>query len=73
MKCNCTDPTVMRHTPNGPGSVTCAYYPPVYDGSGNNLNPDRNVTTQGWRCLTCGAVWTEKNGRDVLLDGRGHQ
>jgi hypothetical protein len=30
--------------------TTCAYYPPVYDGFGNNLNPDRNQTTTGqWR------------------------
>lgn len=40
-------------------STTCAYYPPVYDGYGNNLNPDRNATTRQMHCSTCGKDWTE--------------
>jgi len=40
-------------------STTCAYYSPVYDGFGNNLNPDRNQTTNQMHCSTCGKDWTK--------------
>jgi len=40
-------------------STTCAYYPPVYDGYGNNLNPDRNTTTRQMHCSKCGKGWIE--------------
>ena len=41
----------------GPAVTTCAYYPPVYDGHGNNTNPDGNTTTSKSECLTCGRKW----------------
>ena len=41
-------------------STTCAYYPPVYDGYGNNLNPDRNKITRHMKCSTCGKEWTNE-------------
>ena len=41
----------------GPSSTTCAYYPPVYDKHGNNINPDRNTTHGECWCRTCGKKW----------------
>ena len=38
----------------GPSVSTCVHYPPVYDGNGNNLNPDANTSHTPKRCLTCG-------------------
>jgi hypothetical protein len=40
--------------------TTLAYYPSITDHNGHELNPDRNVTRQSYRCLTCGAEWVEK-------------
>ena len=40
-------------------STTLAYYPSITDAAGRELNPDRNATTQSYRCLTCGAEWTK--------------
>jgi hypothetical protein len=37
--------------------TTLAYYPPIYDGHGNNLNPDMNKTYNTLRCSTCGKEW----------------
>lgn len=39
------------------GMTTLAYYPPIYDKHGNNVNPDRNVTSGVISCLTCKAQW----------------
>lgn len=47
-------------TSDGPGSVTMAYYPPVYNAQGVNINPDMNITTTPQRCLSCGKKWTEQ-------------
>jgi len=47
----CKKPT--RRT-GGAGSVTCAYYAPVYDEQGNNTNPDRNTITSNYSCYECG-------------------
>lgn len=38
--------------------TTCAYYPPVYDKHGNNINPDRNLTSGSIKCSTCNKEWT---------------
>jgi ribosomal protein L37AE/L43A len=46
----CKKPTKRT---GGGGSVTCMYYPPVYDEQGNNTNPDRNTRTSVWECLEC--------------------
>lgn len=37
---------------------TLAYYPPVYDKNGVNINPDGNTTTSTLNCLTCGKWWS---------------
>jgi hypothetical protein len=58
----CETPERCRISANGPGMTTCAYYPPIYDGYGNNINPDRNITTSPMRCATCGKEWIEKSG-----------
>lgn len=42
----------------GMGSTTCAYYPPVYDKHGNNINPDRNVTSGMVSCHACDRTWS---------------
>lgn len=41
----------------GTGMTTCAYYPPVYDKHGNNVNPDRNVTSGNVWCNVCDKRW----------------
>ena len=42
---------------------TAAYYPPVYDKDGANLNPDQNTSYEDIRCLSCGKSWRrEKYG-----------
>lgn len=41
----------------GMSSTTCAYYPPVYDKHGNNINPDRNVTSGMVWCSVCDRQW----------------
>lgn len=33
------------------------YYSPVFDKHGNNLNPDRNVTTYQINCSVCNKKW----------------
>lgn len=47
--------------------TTLAYYPPIYDGYGNNVNPDLNTTTYRRRCSTCGKEFVEQwcNGMKV--------
>ena len=46
------------------GMTTLAYYIPIYDKNGVNINPDRNTTTSMLECLTCGKEWrgTLENG-----------
>lgn len=39
------------------GMTTLAYYQPIYDKNGVNINPDRNTTTSNLECLTCGKKW----------------
>ena len=40
------------------GTSTLAYYAPIYDKNGVNVNPDRNITTSVLVCLTCGKRWS---------------
>lgn len=42
-----------------PSSTTLAYYPPVYNSEGVNINPNMNKTHKDKRCLSCGKSWTE--------------
>ncbi len=46
----CEKPTIRQ---GGMTTVTCAYYPPIYDENGNNTNPDRNTRTSDWYCNDC--------------------
>jgi hypothetical protein len=46
-----------RFQQNGPSSRTLAYYNPIYDKHGNDLNPDGNTTFGGIKCTTCGKEW----------------
>jgi hypothetical protein len=39
------------------GSTTCAYYAPIYDKFGVNINPDRNITTNEVTCTVCNRTW----------------
>ncbi len=54
---------------HGASTTTAAYYPPVYDKHGNNLNPDMNTTTTNKRCLSCGKSWNEsyQNGKVTII------
>jgi len=51
---NCKKPTRRQLIDS---SATCAYYPPVYDEEGNNVNPDRNIITNKYQCIACGHVY----------------
>lgn len=41
---------------DGMTMTTCMYYPPVYK-NGVNVNPDRNTTSGGLRCVSCDKRW----------------
>ena len=49
--CKTKDRCRLRET--SPQQTTLGYYPPVYDGYGNNLNPDMNTTTSEYHCSGC--------------------
>lgn len=53
-KFDCATPDRCRIQQVGPMTTTLMYFQPVYDGHGNNLNPDRNKTTSDFKCMTCG-------------------
>lgn len=42
----------------GAASTTCAYYPPTFDGNGNNINPDGNNTSGKISCSKCCRSWS---------------
>lgn len=42
------------------GVTTCAYYPPIYDKFGVNVNPDGNITSGECACITCNKKWQYK-------------
>lgn len=39
-------------------SVTCVYYPPVYNEKGVNINPNKHMFLNPWECLECGKNYT---------------
>lgn len=41
----------------GVSMTTCAYYVPVYDKNGVNINPDGNTTTFDVSCYKCNKKW----------------
>lgn len=61
----CDTPDKCRISPNGPSMTTLAYYQPVYDGHGNNLNPDRNTTYCPMKCSTCEKEWDAGSSGDL--------
>lgn len=67
-ECDCKDKSKSKskstYYSNGSMMMTTAYYPPVYDRDGNNINPDRNKSTSRYICNMCGAksVQTVENG-----------
>ena len=52
---------------DGGGTSTCAYYPPIINAQGVNVNPDMNIRTYNRRCNSCGKSWTEQwqNGTKI--------
>ncbi len=40
-------------------TMTCAYYPPIYNSEGVNMNPDRNTIIVESKCLTCNKLTKE--------------
>lgn len=47
---NCQKSTRRQHK----GSTsTLMNYQPIYDENGNNINPDRNISTSYYDCLDC--------------------
>ena len=47
---NCKIPTIRTQ---GMSMVTSMYFPPTFNEKGENINPDRNVTTSEWYCNNC--------------------
>ena len=52
----------------GVKSMTCAYYPPMYDKHGNNTNPDMNTTMYKMHCVICQKDWliSEQLGKTTI-------
>lgn len=42
---------------HSPTLTTCMGFTPIYDKHGNNLNPDRNITTGTIWCSVCNTQW----------------
>lgn len=45
---------------DGGGHTTAAYYPPIYNAKGQNINPNMNITFSNRMCKTCNRSWTEE-------------
>lgn len=54
----------------GMSMTTAAYYPPVYDKYGNNMNPDMNTTSGSVDCSVCKKHWTYTtvNGKTTYVE-----
>ena len=52
-KIKCDTPDKCRFTV-GLSSTTCMYFPPQYNRSGRNMNPDGNITSGYGECTSCG-------------------
>lgn len=50
--------------------TTAAYYPPVFDKHGTNLNPDMNSTSGAIDCSVCKKHWTYTtvNGKTTYVE-----
>lgn len=57
-KCETPDKCLIQA---GDAITTLAYYAPIYDGHGRNVNPDRNTTTSHMKCWTCKKEWVEQS------------
>lgn len=54
----------------GVSMTTAAYYPPVYNKAGVNVNPDMNTTSGDVTCITCGKSWfyISQNGNTTYTE-----
>ena len=66
---DCKTPDKCRITDSA-ASTTCVYYAPIYDGHGNNLNPDMNVTSYTRFCSVCDRKWMVacQNGKTTVTE-----
>ena len=55
---------------HGPSMTTAAYYPPVYNKAGVNVNPDMNTTYGDVRCIVCNKSWryASQNGNTTYTE-----
>ena len=60
-KCETPDRCIIQQ---GMSMMTLAYYAPIYNGFGRNVNQDRNTTTTSMECQSCGKEWVEKTGNE---------
>lgn len=49
--------------------TTAAYFEPIYDKTGQNLNPDGNVSTFNVTCTACGKSWKASMQYDKVTFG----
>ncbi len=63
----CPTPDKCRIHATGPRLSTLMYYEPIYDGYGNNLNPDANRSYEPMKCSTCGREWESQTTLDEGL------
>ena len=56
-KFNCKTPDDCRIKDTALMSSTMAFYPPVWNGHGKNVNPDKNTVVKSQTCETCGKVF----------------
>jgi hypothetical protein len=54
----------------GSQMTTLAYYAPIYDKNGVNVNPDMNTTYGDVTCSTCGKSWSyaSQNGNETYTE-----
>lgn len=54
LTCDCDGDCLIEQ---GYTMSTMAYYPPVYNKDGVNINPDRNSHATNYSCRTCNRRW----------------
>ena len=48
--------------------TTCAYYPIIYNEKGENINPNRNISTHNLQCLKCGERFKVRTQLGKIID-----
>lgn len=51
---NCKKPTKRKYEAT---EVTGMYFKPIYNESGENINPDRNIRTEYYTCSECSKLY----------------